>query len=802
MVILRGVPYILCYPDTFNCYGALMICAAYRLPLLLAGYLLVATALLFPASSAFAASPNSLTMRGEDDKAVSWTLTADSMTTLSANEVMEATGNVVLKRGDEYLKADYARYYAATKWVFLRGNVQAKMGKDAMSAAEAEFDLRSRVGWLKHGQIFMEGPHMYLAGERIDKHWGDVYSFKEAKVTVCDGDVPAWSLEAAEAVVELDGYAQLWKPRFQVKDVPVIAAPWMLIPAKKERQTGFLSPEFGQSSKRGFYYNQPFFWAIDESRDMTFNEYFMGDRGLMQGVEYRSRPSVYETAWIRIDWLRDRVEVNNDADDDVNDTDGLIRNNNDRYWLRGMYEGHLADPHWKLRADLDYVSDQNMLHEFKSGWSGYERSRSELFDMFRRDIMEKDLSRRSGFMLFRDWDRVSVAFSSVYTQDQRLGHGNRPRSSDTTVQYLPQMDLFLHKGSIFENIPLEVDASAQAGYMYRRTGTRGMRYVMTPNLSLPLNGRYGSIITTAGLQQTFYGTDTYETTEGQQKKHDGKNQTVPTFQVDGSTEIMRTFNLGPSLVPTKDNLNKSQWTALRHTIQPRMRYRNIPLKDQGKNPQYDAGDRIRPRNELIYSVANILTRKRERIVAKKPAKEGAEPQLAKVEDFLEVLRFSLEQSYDMREATRTDERKEHERRPMGDIIGEMTISFDEFVSFTSRSHWSPYLSEFTEHDHGLRFQFPSWGHLYTGLGYRGRLDEYNRRRDYAVKTLTASGEVNLYGPFSFAFKYSHDYERDNNVEREFQLVYNHQCFRLFGTFRKDGYEEYYGMQVALTGLGG
>ncbi|MDL2209239.1 LPS assembly protein LptD [Desulfovibrio sp. OttesenSCG-928-O18] len=777
-----------------------MIRAAYRLPPLFAGFFILFLLFFMAVPRAFGASPNSLTMQAEDERAVTWTLNADKVTSLSASEVIEAEGNVVLQRGGEYLKADYARYYSSTKWVFLRGNVQARMGKDEMKADEAEFDLRSRVGWLKNGQIYMDGPHMYFAGQRIDKHWGDVYSFKQAKVTACDGDVPAWSLEAEEAVVEIDGYAQLWRPKFQIKDMPVLFSPWMIIPAKKERQTGFLAPEVGQSNKRGFYYNQPFFWAIDESRDMTFNEYFMGKRGFMQGVEYRSRPSVRETTWLRFDWLHDKVEVNRDSDDDVNDSDGLVRNNRDRFWLRGMYEGHLGDPKWKLRADLDFVSDQNMLHEFKSGYSGYNRSRTELFDLFRRDLQEKDLNRQSGFMLFRDWDRVTVALSSRYYQDQTLGHGNRNKSTDTTVQSLPQLDLFLHKGSIVDGLPLEVSAGMEAGYKYRREGTRGMRYVMTPSLSLPINGRYGSLITTAGLQQTFYGTDTYAKTGGEAKQ-DGKSQTIPTFQMDGSTEVMRTFKLGNAPTPTKENVGTSKWTALRHSIQPRVRYRNIPLKDQHDNPRYDSGDRILPVNELTYSVSNILTRKRAKVVAAKPAKEGEEATPVVTQDYLEFLRFSLEQSYDMRESTRTDDRGEYERRPFGDLIAEAKISFDEYLAFTSRSYYSPYLDTFTRHDHGVTFTYMPWGHLYTGVGYRRELDEYKRYRSQTIKTIDVKGELNLYGPFSLAFAYTHDWERSENVDRELRLIYNHQCFQIMGVFSKDSYEEHYGVRVAITGLG-
>jgi LPS-assembly protein len=166
-----------------------------------------------------------LIMETEDEVLVRWDLTADSVTSLNYAEILEAVGNVFLKRGNEYLKADFARYYLNSKWVYLKGNVVVQSGNDEIKAEEAEFDLRSHTGWLKQGRIFMSGPHAYISGERIDKHWGDVYSFRQAKVTTCDGDAPAWSFTAEEAVVEIDGYARLTRSTFQVNETAVAYSP-------------------------------------------------------------------------------------------------------------------------------------------------------------------------------------------------------------------------------------------------------------------------------------------------------------------------------------------------------------------------------------------------------------------------------------------------------------------------------------------------------------------------------------------------------------------------------------------------
>lgn len=739
-------------------------------------------------------------MKSDDERTVRWDLSADSVTSHKTNNILEAEGNVYLRRGDEYLKADFARYYADTNWVYLKGNVQVRMGKDELQANEAEFDLRSRVGWLKQGKIFIEGPHAYISGDRINKHWGDVYTFKQATVTTCDSDVPAWSITADEAILEVGGYARMRNSSFQIKNTPVAFAPFFLFPTKTTRQTGFLFPDFGRSSKKGFFYNQPFFWAIDESNDLTINEEFMDKRGFMHGVQFRTRPYSDTAGWIRFDWLNDRKTIKDGGGDPYPD---LNRTNAERFWLRGMVDARLADPAWRFKADLDYVSDQDYLTDFKSGLSGFHRSQDELFSLFQRDLREKDQNRVSGALLTRDWERGSIAFSTQYTQNPRLGNGNTPRSQSKEVQRFPQFDAFLYKGRIFPSVPLEVEASAQAAYLYRKSGTRGARYTVAPRLTIPINGRYGSLIATGGLTQMFYNTEhpshsAVDAPRGPRQAKDTK--TVQDYTITASTEFARVFDLGASsLLLTDENVGQSQWTALKHTIQPRAEYRYRPLVDQDDNPFYDNNDRLMPTTELVYSITNTLTRKKEAVVLTKNEKGEMVPSHQTA--YLDLLRLRVEQSFDHREETRNTQRDRYPRRPFGDVFSDLSLGINEYFSLSTRNNWSPYTNKLTRHQSGITVSVPEYGQVYAGYDLRDKLDEYKRYRNERLSYIRLDGSVNLWGGISVDGGLRYDTETLSNKEYNVRLAYNHQCFTLIGSCRVEPNEEAYQLMIKLTGLG-
>ena len=74
---------------------------------------------------------------------------------------------------------------------------------------------------------------------------------------------------------------------FWIKGLPLIPFfPFFAAPVRRERQTGFLFPRFGSSSRKGYFAEIPFFWAISDSQDalITLNGY--SERGLGASLEY------------------------------------------------------------------------------------------------------------------------------------------------------------------------------------------------------------------------------------------------------------------------------------------------------------------------------------------------------------------------------------------------------------------------------------------------------------------------------------------------------------------------------------
>jgi len=707
-----------------------------------------------------------------------WKLSADRIEGQHGSEYVQAVGNAVLVKGLNTLKADFMRYYQASRWVVLKGNVRVAWEGDILEAEEAEFDLGNMLGWLKRGKVFVGKPHIYFQSETIRKYGASSYRFQNAKVTGCDGDTPAWAITAEEGDINIDGRTKLWHTRFNVKDNPVAYLPFLSLPGGARRQSGFLVPEISYSDKRGVGVNQPYYQVIDDERDLTFFENAMSRRGLMQGVEYRHAENADTKGDWRIDYLNDRKTAGDTSQEDVYlQSDGLTRPNSNRWWLRSKFNGFIKDPDWQVKLDLDMVSDQNYLREFGRNSSGYDASRKAFLREFGRDIDVADsLTRTSTAYISRSWDRFGVVGKVGWTQNLAYMNSNNPASANPTTQTLPEAHFFAFKDAI-PGTPLEWEAAGRFDYFWRQYGTRGFRTDLHPTVSLPLALGPVTLVPSAGLRTTSYGVGGYTNEPAGTTTNKSPTRTFPELGFSAFTEMSRVFALGGGPLQAKtENVGKSEWGAVRHSVSPRLEFAYAPApQSQNRLPSFDSVDRLQRKNVITYSLTNVLDRKRTSVVA---APNGNATIPVAATDYLDFFRLRLEQSYDRDEAARGDLVGAYARRPYSDIMAEASVTPQKYVTLTSKTFYSPYLGRPTEHEHMLTLRKEKLGEVRFGYDYLYPLDEYKRKRTKDIQALRLGLDVDLTDKLAFTSDYRLDIAGNTDLEKTAGLVWTDQCYNV------------------------
>jgi len=741
-----------------------------------------------------------------------WVFSADRVVGDYTSEYVEAFGNCTLSMGEDQLRADFARYYQSTGWVFLKGNIRAHWGGDFLQADEGEFDLNNMTGWLKNGKLFMTKPHIYVEAERVGKAKGDSYTFKNAKVTACEGDRPAWSVTSEEGDIELDGNVRLYRSAFRIKNVPVFYWPYMSLPGRKNRQSGFLMPSLSSSDKLGFQTNLPYYWVIDDETDATFYQNFMSRRGYMQGVEFRHTEDASSKGLWMADFLKDTKRAVSESDewDDYQD-DGLTRPNRSRWWVRGKYDGWLGSPELQVKLDVDVVSDQNYLRDFQDGQNGFDKTRENFLETFGRDIDNKDdFTRTSTALISRSWDRFGLAGKAQFTENLEFMNGNGDEDDNTTVQTLPELEAFLFQQKL-AGTPIEVSAETKYDYFTRNKGDTGHRVRVTPSIKVPMSTDYFTFIPEISADHTSYNLTSHEG-YGNQTIVDsgGRNVQINTNATDDGyssrttweagftafSEMTRVFSLDETMTASPSLAGTSRWTSLKHSIVPRVSYAYTPtITGQDHLPYFDEFDRISGKNEVTYSITNVLDRRRDKVVLSPGIQDG--PQASVATDYLDFLLFRIEQSYDMNEASRKDELSTYARRPFSDILTELKIRPEDYVDLISRVWFSPYNASMTQAENTIRFHKDGLGEFSIGYDYQAEIDEYKRYRDDTLSIIDLGAKWEINDVFALGARFRHDFNDQQDLERTLQLDWAAECYTLHFTFSQKPGDNRFGLSFDL-----
>jgi LPS-assembly protein len=747
-------------------YIARHLASRFELLLLAALGTIAAYQLIFPAPAAAQVKIN----QGQIDSVIKdpkipWQLEADEIFYDQEYDAYIAKGNVSIYKGNIKLTANFIRFEQKEMKAYAEGDVVLTNGEDILSGSSMDLELENQIGSIEDGYLFIKENNYHLTGDVIKKVGEKTYTIDKATLTSCDGDKPDWKITGKDVKVTADGAGSARDATMWARNVPVLYTPYFQYPARKKRQSGLLFPEFGESDRWGWYYNQPLFWAIDESSDATFYGHYMDKRGTKGGVEYR----YYLDDWSKGTWMLDgygdkKTDRGGQSSKDWGFEDGdteILRKNTERYWLRGSH--HQKMPYGvRAQLDVDIVSDQDYTREFKNGHMGWGASKDYFEEVFNRDLDDYNDPVRTNRLNFNKlWPKYSLNVEMRYDLDSTIRNSGLP---DNTLQQLPLVNFDAVKQRISTS-PFFYNLNSQYLYYWSADGQRTQRLNAHPRVYLPFQFKsFFSIEPSVGLRGTLWHLDKKEfDPQGDQKFH---SRGLYDTRLDFFSEVFNIFRTEGKTIE-----------SVKHTVRPRIVHTYIPDQDQDDLPNFDSIDRIDNENLLTYSLTNTLT--------SKTRKEGSFAFINRRDQdkttiidsqtdysYNDFLRFELEQSYDIKEAKQKDSEK-----PFSPIGARLDFFPGKYIGLDADALWSVYDYKFLSHNIGANLWDRRGDKLQVEYRYTRQSDEISLNE---AKSLYGNLRMKVTDRLRVSGLYEYNFLDKTRVQTGFGLNYAADCWSFEG----------------------
>ncbi|TCP94886.1 LPS-assembly protein [Cricetibacter osteomyelitidis] len=444
-------------------------------------------------------------------------------------------GNVDIKQGNRHLTTDSAEIIQSgdknnpQRVALVNGNIDYKDDTINLLGSDAKINLNTNDTNLKDADYQLVNRQGRGTAEEVEIRQR-YRKMKNATFTSCLPNDDAWTIQASEMTQDLeDEVAEMWHARFKVKGVPIFYTPYLQLPIGDRRRSGLLiPPEFGHSSRDGFFYGQPIYWNIAPNYDATFTPKYMTSRGWQLNGEFRYLTHIGEGKFAG--------EYIND--DRYTDYTGENRSRHLFYWQHSS--SFLQN--WRLNVNYTKVSDKRYFNDFDSD---YGSSTDGYATQYARIAYYQP-----------NWNfSVSAKQYQIFDENVNIG----------PYKALPQIDFNYYKNDLL-NGWVDFKLYSQAVHFDNDSALMptAWRFHAEPSLNIPLSNSYGSLNIETKLYATHY----------QQKKGKGigaenverrVNRTIPQLKVDLQT-----------VLATKETFIKDYT----QTIEPHVQYLYRPYRNQ------------------------------------------------------------------------------------------------------------------------------------------------------------------------------------------------------------------------------
>jgi len=688
-----------------------------------------------------------------------WTITADKIIRDSRAGIIELKDHVVLKHESERMEADYVRLHEKSRLVEARGRVLFQSANFRLLCQRLILDLDNNIGKIYLGTIFFPSNNYYVSGDEIEKTGPDTFRVSRGRITTCDGPSPAWTFTARNIKVRREGYATATHAILSTRYFPVFYTPLIVLPVKSKRQSGFLVPEIKTSDRDGTGVSLPYFWAISDSKDMTFTLNSISKRGQDYGLEFRYRDWGGMGAY-QFDYLNDQKPPTTTYPDTG------VETHKHRYWLRGKSD-LVTDSGFEIKFDLDYVSDPVLLSEFERAAYGFNKSNDQFLEEFGRGFAEpRDPYRTSSFLVSKQIDPMQLNVAGELT-DNLDSPGN-----EDTLQRLPRITLDMPRTPVAKT-PFFFKMDSSYTCFERETGGKGHRWDIYPRLHWPTN-LFGwlDLDPSFGLRETVYfpygSSSVYD--------HDLESREIVDIELEASTRFSRIFDVD------RGNIEK-----IKHRLKPELTYRLISGTNYDDLPFFDALDRISREEVIEYGVVNYLVVKNKQEPEGSFADGHANPQAS----YNELLRFKLSRTYNLLEARHKGNDAPDSRLIHGPWKAEYCLNFLPYFQIEGQSEYDTHDKHFTQH--AIEFDLKDKRGDKASIQYNFNYENYEEIYYHLYLALNKKTALEIENRRSLREKL--------NIETVYRLTYTAQCWaaRLEYVDRPD--DQSLMLLFSLTGLG-
>lgn len=502
--------------------------------------------------------------------------------------VYKLSGNIKIQYGVYNISGDTGSYNTDTGDIAAEGHLVLEGGPndEHIEATRGVYNVNSETGRFEHvtgsiGLKIRKGRSPMLTGDNpffftgriVEKKGPDHYLVIDGAVTTCELPHPKWQFYSHKVQVDVGGNATIYSTNFRIEGIPVLYLPFATHPVQREpRQSGFLIPNIGRSSTRGFTLGESFFWAITRSMDLHAGAEYFSKRGWAPDGEFRARPTENSFADLTFFTVLDRG------------INGV---------KQGGTEAHLNSedqfsPHLRGVANIDYLTSYVFRLAFSDVFTQAVNSevKSEAFvsNTAGSWFLNATTRRYQDFQSTTPGDVVTILHApgfEVTSPDRRLDNSPLHWTLDASAEGLSRSEPNFSTAPLIGRFDLNPAASLPLFY-------KG--WSLRPELSLRDTVYTQQLVPSAGIALTDVGT--------------AISDTLNRKSLEGSVELRP---------PALDRVFDHEFLGRKwkHVIEPRITYDYVTgVENFPHILRFDDRDILSDTNEVEYAIINRFYAKR------------------------------------------------------------------------------------------------------------------------------------------------------------------------------------------------